>query len=123
MSYQVVKLKNQSPGKRYSEAFKRAVVEEFERGTLNKDQLQVKYNIGGHTRIFEWCKKYGKLHYPGQGSTGAPMKDPQKRRIKELEKQLADAKLKLAAYEKLIEIAEKEEAKPSRSLPEPIPEK
>ena len=37
------------------------------------------------------------------------MKDPQKQRIKELEKQLADAKLKVLAYEKLITITEQEE--------------
>ncbi|WP_207536547.1 hypothetical protein [Desertivirga arenae] len=109
MSYQVIKQKRESSSKKYSEVFKRMVVEEFERGPLNKDQLQAKYDIGGNTRIFEWCKKYGKLHYPSKGSIGAPMKDPQKRRIKELEKELADAKLKLLAYEKLISLAEKEE--------------
>jgi transposase len=37
------------------------------------------------------------------------MKDPQKRRIKDLEKELADVKLKLLAYEKLIAIAEQAE--------------
>lgn len=109
MSYKVVKLKGEGPSKWYSEAFKKVVVEEFERGPLNKDQLQVKYGIGGNTRIFDWCKKYGKLHYPIKGKPGAPMKDPQKRRIKDLEKELADVKLKLLAYETLISIAEKEE--------------
>jgi hypothetical protein len=60
------------------------------------------------------------------------MKDPQKQRIKDLEKQLADAKLKLVAYERLIKIAEqeegisilkKDEAKQSVSLPKPTQEK
>ena len=37
------------------------------------------------------------------------MKDPQKQRIKELEKQLEDARLKVLAYEKLISVTEKEE--------------
>jgi transposase len=49
------------------------------------------------------------LHYPKAGALGRPMKDPQKQRIKDLEKQLADAKLKLIAYEQLIGIAEQEE--------------
>ena len=132
MTYQVIKQKGESSSKKYSEVFKRMVVQEFERGPLNKDQLQVKYGIGGNTRIFEWCKKYGKLHYPDKGSIGAPMKDPQKRRIKDLEKELADAKLKLLAYEKLISIAEKEEgisilkkaeARQLPSLPKPTREK
>lgn len=57
-----------------------------------------------------WCRKYGKLVYSPKGTViGRPMKDPQKQRIKELEKQLADMKLKLGAYEKLIEITEREE--------------
>ena len=109
MSYQVIKTKSKGSFKVYSEAFKKMVVAEFERGPLNKDQLQAKYGIGGNTRIFEWCKKYGKLHYPDKGKIGAPMKDSQKQRIKDLEKELADAKLKLLAYEKLITIAEQEE--------------
>lgn len=109
MSYQIVKVKGQGSGKKYSESFKRAVVAEFEAGSLNKDQLQRKYGIGGNTTIFEWCQKYGKLYYPNRRSIGAPMKDPQKQRIKELEKQLADEKLKVVAYQKLIEIAEREE--------------
>ena len=132
MSYQVIKVKGKGSSRKYSEAFKKMVVAEFERGPLNKDQLQVKYGIGGNTCIFEWCKKYGKLHYPEKGSIGRPMKDLQKKRIKDLEKELADAKLKLEAYEKLIAIAEKEEgisilkkdaAKQSESLPKPTREK
>ncbi len=36
-------IKNQrSPITRYSESFKRAVVKEYERGILNKDQIQSK---------------------------------------------------------------------------------
>jgi transposase len=81
MSYQVIKAKGKGSFKSYSEAFKKMVVAEFERGPLNKDQLQAKYGIGGNTRIFEWCKKYGKLHYPSKGKIGAPMKDPQKQRM------------------------------------------
>jgi len=37
------------------------------------------------------------------------MKDLQKRRIKELEKELENERLKVIAYEKLIEIAERED--------------
>jgi transposase-like protein len=116
----------------YSEAFKKAVVREYERGILNKDEIQLKYGIGGHTRVLEWCRKYGKLHYPKKDSIGRPMKDPQKQRIKKLEKQLETANLKLLAYEKLISIAEqaegisilkKDAAKQLTSLPKPTPEK
>jgi hypothetical protein len=33
----------------YSEAFNKAVVREYERGILNKDEIQLKYSIGRHT--------------------------------------------------------------------------
>ncbi len=124
--------KSLSPGTRYSEAFKRAVVKEYERGILSKDQIKSKYGIGGNSRVLEWCRKYGKLHYPKFSAIGRPMKDPQKQRIKELEKQLEDARLKVLAYEKLISITEKEEginilkkdaAKQLTSLPKPTQEK
>src|SRR5215203_2282538 len=106
----VKELKTVVPRPQYSEAFKRAVVADYERGILNKDQIQAKYSIGGNSVILNWCRKYGRLKYPVKGSTiGRPMKDPEKQRIKELEKQLADMKLKLLVYEKLIEITEREE--------------
>jgi transposase-like protein len=121
----------QPPIPKYSEAFKRAVVADYEKGILNKDQIQAKYCIGGNSRVLEWCRKYGKLHYPKLSAVGRPMKDPQKQRIKELDKQLEDARLKVLAYEKLISIAEKEEgisilkkdaAKQLTSLPKPTQE-
>lgn len=132
MSYRVIKVKGEAPQLKYSEAFKRSVVSEYERGLLNKDQIQIKYGIKGNSRVLEWCRRYGKLHYPKATALGRPMKDPQKQRIKDLEKELADAKLKLVAYEKLIEIAEqeegisilkKDEAKQSKSLPARTQEK
>jgi transposase len=99
MKKQDLNVKHLSPSIRYSEAFKRGVVQEYERGILNKDQIQAKYGIGGNSRVLDWCRKYGKLHYPSIGNNGRPMKDPQKQRIKELEKQLEDARLKVLAYE------------------------
>lgn len=104
-----IKSKLVSPAGRYRESFKKKVVQEYEQGFLNKDQLQQKYGIGGHSRILQWCRKYGNLHYPEKSSLGRPMKDPQKQRIKDLEKQLEDARLKLLAYEKLIATAETEQ--------------
>ena len=98
------------PRKYYSEAYKKAIVREYEKGFLNKDQIKEKYSIGGNSLILNWCRKYGKFVYPDKGKiTGRPMKDPQKERIKQLEKQLEEARLKLEAYETLISIAEKEE--------------
>ena len=132
MEQEIFKSKNGLPPARFSLAFKKKVVAEFERGFLNKDQLQAKYGIRGNSTVLKWCRKYGKLPYPEKGELGRPMKDPQKQRIKDLEKQLADAKLQIAAYQKLIEISEAEDkvsilkkdaAKQSVSWPKPTQEK
>lgn len=73
------------------------------------------------------------MHYPEKGIiNGRPMKDPQKQRIKELEQQLKMEKLKVLAYQKLIEITEQQEGisilkkdvtKQSDRLHRPTPEK
>lgn len=133
MENERIRKRNSSPSRQYSESFKRMVVAEFERGPMNKDQLQVKYGIGGNSRVLVWCRRYGKLHYPYTGIiSGRPMKDPQKQRIKDLEQQLKAEKLKVLAYQKLIEITEQEEGisilkkdvtKQSDRLHRPTPEK
>ena len=132
MKSQTITSEKRVPRRQFSIAFKKKVVAEFEKGFLNKDQLQAKYGLRGNSAVLKWCQKYGKLHYAQKGELGRPMKDPQKQRIKDLEKQLADAKLQIEAYQKLIEITEAEEkvsvlkkdaAKQSVSLPKPTQEK
>ena len=103
-----IRLKTGIPCPRYSEAFKKQVVREYETGLLNKDQLQQKYGLGGKSRVLEWCRKYGKFAYNLPVINGRPMKDPQKQRIKELEKKLKAAELKLKVYDKLIEITNRQ---------------
>jgi transposase-like protein len=103
-----VTLKVTKPQKRFSEAFKKMVVREFEQGLLNKDQLQRKYGLRGNSTVLKWCRKYGKFAYPEQTSSGRPMKDPQKQRIRELEGKLRAAEQKLKIYDKLIEVTNRE---------------
>jgi len=103
-----IRLSKGDPGVRYSETFKRQIVREFEKGGLNKDQLQAKYGIKGNSRLLEWCRKYGKFAYNTPSTNGRPMKDPQKQRIRELEKKLKAAELKLKVYDKLIEVTNRE---------------
>ena len=101
-------LKTRGPQPKYSEAFKKQVVRDFEQGGLNKDQVMEKYGIKGKSRVLTWCRKYGKFAYNSPTQNGRPMKDPQKQRIKELEKKLKAAEQKLKVYDKLIEITNRE---------------
>lgn len=108
MSQIRIRLKKGSPRPHYTETFKKLVVREYEQGVLNKDQLYRKYGIGGKSTVLEWCRKYGKFAYNSPTISGRPMKDPQKQRIKELEKKLKAAELKLKVYDKLIEVTNRE---------------
>ena len=101
-------LKRGAPPPKYSDTFKKQVVREFEKGLLNKDELKTKYSIGGNSVVLEWCRKYGRFAYDTPTTNGRPMKDPQKQRIRELEKKLKAAELKLKVYDKLIEITNRE---------------
>jgi transposase len=101
-------LRSAPPKRVYSESFKRQVVREFESGGLSKDQISRKYGLKGNSRLLDWCRKYGKFAYNTPAQNGRPMKDPQKQRIKELEKKLKAAEQKLKVYDKLIEITNRE---------------
>jgi|SRR5687768_1134451 len=100
--------KKPSPPRKFSEAFKKQVVREFEQGYLNKDQLRSKYGLKGNSSVLNWCRKYGKFAYAKNDSIGRPMKDPQKQRIKELEEKLKKAEEKIKIYDKLIEVTNRE---------------
>ncbi len=96
----------------YSEAFKRKVVMEVENGLLSKDAAKYRYGISGNSRVLEWCRKYGRLRHPQtQTRTVMPKKRTARleseleRRVKELEKALAEATTKVEVYEALLEVA------------------
>lgn len=109
MKRQTIRIKLSSPSKRYSEAFKKQVVREYETGVLNKDELMRRYNIRGKSSVLQWCRRYGTFDYTNNRiPMGRPFKDPQNKRIKELENKLRQAELKLKAYEKVIEITNRE---------------
>ena len=84
---------------RYSEAFKRKVVEGLEKGELrNQAEARELYGIRGGSTIHQWIRKYGKNHLIAKVVKVESMKERDrmkqlKRRIRELEKALADTKV------------------------------
>src|ERR1700746_878581 len=93
---------------RYSEAFKMEIVREIEKGGINMEQIRRKYGVGAHASIRSWVGKYG------NGTVGKVIRveKPQeinereelKRRVRALEKALADANIDLVrerAYTKI----------------------
>ena len=93
---------------RYSEAFKMEIVRELEQGGINIDQIRRKYGIGSHASIRSWVGKYG------NGTVGKVIRvekpeeknerEELKRRVRALERALADANIDLVlerAYTKI----------------------
>lgn len=96
---------------RYSQAFKKKVVSEIESGKLNASEARKVYGIGGGMTIERWIRKLGKNELLSR-IVRVEMKneaDELKKLKKELDKvkiALADERLKVLAYESLIEVAD-----------------
>lgn len=73
--------------KRYSEAFKREVVTEYEGGT-SISALQKKYGITGKMTITKWIGKYGKAGFRHKTITIQTAEEAN--RVKELETQVRE---------------------------------
>ena len=118
----------------YDREFKRQVIEEYLSTGCNKMALLRKYNIQFKSAIQTWMRilgytdPYKGLQRPNFGQiilTALPsqhkksalnLEDLQKR-VHELERQLADEKLRSEAYSRIIEKAEKELKIPIRKKP------
>jgi len=84
---------------RYSEAFKMQVVQELESGALSTvAEARRRYGIRGQATVQSWLRKYGKNHLRNkvikvQTPNDRDQVQALKKRIKELEKSLADTQV------------------------------
>lgn len=105
----MAKRAGQNHGIRYSVAFKMALVRQVEAENLPLEQVRRRYGIKGHTTLLKWVRTYG------NGSRGQRIRveKPEeinelqqlKQRVRQLEKLLADANIKLVLEEAYTEIA------------------
>jgi transposase len=103
----------------YDSDFKWRVCQEYLNGNETKISIQRKHGIKGRTNIVVWLRQFGLNDKPKtltqseQLSLNMPQPKPEKVQFQEteldkLKKQLAEAKLRADAYQKMIEIAEQE---------------
>lgn len=95
----------------YDEALKIAAARDYLTSDLSYSQVAKKYELNS-SGVVRWFVKWYQSHHgtelsisnssPPQQATSPPVE------VKELEKQLANANLKIAALEIMIEIAEKD---------------
>ena len=115
----------------YSDSFKRMVVEEYLAGDISQCELLRKYKIGAKSAIPRWMKRFGfteadrsrEVNFTELISPDLAKKKEEQpnsdllKRIKELERQLQDEKLRSEAYARIIDKAEKELKIPIRKKP------
>jgi len=117
----------------YSEAFRQKVIEEYLTSNVSKMFLLRKYNIKIKSGIQRWMKLYGYednkqpvfIKFSAVMShalirrmnTDKASKKQLEEKIRELERQLEDEKLRSEAYKRMIEKAEKELKVPIRKKP------
>lgn len=94
--------------KDYSMAFKMAVISDVEKGILTYKQAQKQYGIQGRSTVLVWLRKHGSLDWgiPNRYLYLSKMKETPAQKIKRLEKQLADEKLKTKILNGMIEYAD-----------------
>ncbi len=99
--------------KRYSEAFKRQVVEEYEAGN-NISVLAKKYGITGGVTIKHWIKKYAKDGFRHelvriQTAEEANRVRELERQVKDLEQALGKVMLEKLKLESILEVLQENE--------------
>jgi transposase len=95
--------------KSYSESLKREVVRAVKLGILSKEEARVKYDIRGHSAILKWIRTFEEQGVQTKKNImdhKNKSKDDLIKRIKELERQLEDEKIRAEGYSKMIDIAE-----------------
>lgn len=102
--------------KDYSLAFKLSVVDKVEKGECTYKQAQDHYGIQGASTVLTWLRRYGQLDW----SKGTPnhMNEPPimskpndltpEQKIKALEKELEDTKIKAQFFETIVDVLDKE---------------
>ena len=99
----------------YSLAFKLAVVEQVEKGEFTYKQAQEHYGIQGRSTVLVWLRKHGRLDWmnetpkflKGDVCVDKPKTElTPEQRIKALEKELADTKMKADFFEAVVNVLE-----------------
>ena len=95
----------------YSEAFKRQVIEELERGKhVSLEAARRAYGIGGSTTIMKWVRKYGRDDLRPKRVRIQTLKERDeladaRKRIRELEAAVADAHIDFCLEKAYLKVA------------------
>ena len=93
----------------YTMGFKLLVVSQVEKGEMTYKQAQAYYGIQGRSTVLVWLRKHGILDWSKKRKIKIPkMKETPAQKIKRLERQLSDEKLKSLVLNKMVDLAGQE---------------
>lgn len=93
----------------FSDDFKRMVCEEYLKGNSTKEEIRVRFNIKGSSRLLYWLRKLGYAESNFVSNISIPhMAKSKKETPKNLEKETEDLKLQVEMYKRIFSLAEKE---------------
>jgi len=96
--------------KDYTLGFKLSIVDLVEKGEMTYKQAQKHYGIQGRSTVLVWLRKHGSLDWSDPKSlfmSKTPRKETPAQKIKRLERQLADEKLKNEILNEVIDTSDK----------------
>nr|WP_232225157.1 IS3 family transposase [Seonamhaeicola sp. S2-3] len=93
----------------YNLGFKLALVSEVEKGNYTYKQIQKAYGIQGRSTVLVWLRKYGTLDWSKPNFNNLPKeKETPAQRIKRLERELEDERLKNLLLNTMIDVSDKQ---------------
>jgi transposase-like protein len=108
---ETIKARKKRTQRDYNLGFKLAVIEQVEKGEMTYKQAQVAYGIQGRSTVLVWLRKHGRLDWrkPSRMSMKQPkVKETPAQRIKRLERELSDERLKNEILNRMIDISDQE---------------
>ncbi len=93
----------------YNMGFKLAVVDQVEKGELTYKQAQSRYGIQGRSTVLNWLRKHGKLDWSTtRHRTMSNLQETPEQKIKRLEKELEDERIRVMVMDGMITIMDEE---------------
>lgn len=101
------KTKKKRTQRDYNLGFKLAVISEVEKGELTYKQAQKKYGIQGRSTVLVWLRKHGNLDWSKPALLmKSKSKETPAQKIKRLERELEDEKLKNKILNTMIDMSD-----------------
>ena len=94
----------------YTLGFKLAIVEQVEKGDFTYKQAQIAYGIQGKSTVLVWLRKHGKLDWsiPESHAPMSSSKETPAQKIKRLERELEELRLRNLVKDEMINIMDEE---------------